>query len=476
MRRDAFTLVLVAAGAAAILPPALIHFVSRDPVSLSSKTHFWSVVLSSLIATAAGAALSYGGWRRQDARAVLVGTAFTVMAALLLVHGFASPGFIVDMNGVVSLTGAATLPVGGVILALSALPPARSRRAVKPLLLLQLGLMLGVVALGLVALWVPALVPSVPAPASPVAVLTLVVGLVFYALLALRALRTVVLTRRVADLGVFVGLVWLAGALVPALLQSYLDLAWWLGHGLEVAGVLLVGAPVAADLFRSSPSRPLAGDLRGKEIVSAEAAFLGSQVGALTRLLARKDEYTEGHTRRVALLAVDVGEELGLPPARLRELAIGGLLHDIGKLSVPDEILKKPAALDDEEYALVQRHPLNGDLLLGELGFSRHVRRLVRDHHERLDGTGYPHAIDARSISLETRVLTACDVYDALRSRRVYRDAWPHERALALLRDEIGSAFDGSCVEALERVLARQHAPEVVVQPVPQPAFAAANG
>ena len=116
----------------------------------------------------------------------------------------------------------------------------------------------------------------------------------------MRALHTVLLTRRRADLGVFVGLVWLAGALVPALMHSYLDLAWWLGHGLEVAGVLLVGLPVATDLFRSSPSRPLAGDLRGAEIVSAEEAFLGSQVGGLVRLLAAKDEYTEGHTRRTA--------------------------------------------------------------------------------------------------------------------------------------------------------------------------------
>ena len=304
---------LLACGAVAILPPALIHFVSRQQVMFSSKTHFFAVVLSALVATVAGFALSYGGWRRGDARAVLVGTAFTVMASLLVVHGFASPGFIVEMNGVVALTGAATLPVGAVILALSALPSTRSPRAVAPLLWLQAALMVGVVGLGLAALYLPEVVPSVPEPASLPALALLAVGLAFYGLLALRALHTVLLTRRRADLGVFIGLVWLAGALVPALMQSYLDLAWWLGHGLEVAGVLLVGLPVAADLFRSSPSRPLAGDLRGAEIVSAEEAFLGSQVGGLVRLLAEKDEYTEGHTRRVALLAVEVGEELGVP-------------------------------------------------------------------------------------------------------------------------------------------------------------------
>ena len=340
----------------------------------SSKTHFFAVVLSALVATAAGFALSYGGWRRGDARAVLVGTAFTVMASLLVVHGFASPGFIVEMNGVVALTGAATLPVGAVILALSALPSTRSPRAVGSAALAAGRADGRGVGLGLAALYLPELVPSVPEPASLPAIAVLVVGLAFYGLLALRALHTVLLTRRRADLGVFIGLVWLAGALVPALMQTYLDLAWWLGHGLEVAGVLLVGLPVAADLFRSSPSRPLAGDLRGAEIVSAEEAFLGSQVGGLVRLLAEKDEYTEGHTRRVALLAVEVGEELALPPARLRELATGGLLHDIGKLSVPDEVLKKPGALDDAEYALVQKHTIWGDALLGRLGFSPRIR------------------------------------------------------------------------------------------------------
>jgi len=453
VRRDAFMPLLLACGAVAIVPPALIHFVSRQQVMFSSETHFFAVVLSALVATAAGVALSYGGWRRGDARAVLVGTAFTVMASLLVVHGFASPGFIVEMNGVVALTGAATLPVGAVILALSALPSTRSPRAVGPLLCLQAALMVGVIGLGLAAMYLPELVPSVPEPASLPAIAVLVVGLAFYGLLALRALHTVLLTRRRADLGVFIGLVWLAGALVPALMQTYLDLAWWLGHGLEVAGVLLVGLPVAADLFRSSPSRPLAGDLSGAEIVSAEEAFLGSQVGGLVRLLAEKDEYTEGHTRRVALLAVEVGEELALPPARLRELATGGLLHDIGKLSVPDEVLKKPGALDDAEYALVQKHTIWGDALLGRLGFSPRIRTLVRDHHERLDGTGYPNG--ATALSLETRVLAACDVYDALRSDRVYREAWCHERAMALLREEAGTKFDARCVEALSRVLDR---------------------
>ncbi|HVM68963.1 MAG TPA: HD-GYP domain-containing protein [Gaiellaceae bacterium] len=465
MRRDPFLPFALAAGAAAVLPPAVVHRFGGEEVQLSGAFHFWAVGVSALVATVAGFALAVAGKRRQDARPALVGTAFTVMAGLLVVHGLATPYFLVGMNGVVSLTGAATLPLGGAILALAALPTVRRHRNVEWIIRLQVVLVAGVVALGVSALVWPSLVPDVPEPGSAPALALLALGFAFYGLVGLRALRTVLLARRAADLLVLVGIVWLAASLVPALTQDYRSLGWWIGHFLEVGGILVVAAPVGLDLLRSAPSRPLAGDLRGAELVAAEEAYLGSQVGALIRLLAAKDGYTEGHTRRVALLAVQVGEELGIPPARLRELAIGGLLHDIGKLSVPDEILKKPGPLDDEEYGLVRRHPVRGDALLADLGFGARVRRLVRDHHERLDGLGYPNGAAAHELALETRVLTVCDVYDALRSTRVYRDAWTHDDAIALLREQAGSAFDARCVEALERVLAREHPPARAAQP-----------
>jgi putative nucleotidyltransferase with HDIG domain len=301
----------------------------------------------------------------------------------------------------------------------------------------------------------PATVPSMPQPGSPTAVAALILGMAFYALLTLRALKTYLLTRRAADLFVVIGVAWLTAALPPALLLSFMDLGWWMGHGFELLGIVIVGAAVAADLQRSAQSRPLVGDLRARELVAQEETFLGSRVRALTRLLAEKDESTEEHTRRVALLAVQVGEELGLAPGRLRALAIGGLLHDIGKLSVPEEILKKPGALDDDEFAVIRKHPDWGYKLLRELGgFSDAIRELVRSHHERLDGKGYPRGLHARQLDLDARILTVCDVYDALVSPRVYRDAWSHDSALRLLHEESGTAFDPACVAALERVLA----------------------
>jgi HD-GYP domain-containing protein (c-di-GMP phosphodiesterase class II) len=449
-------------GALAAFPLAALHFFSRQQVQFGGDVHFAGVGLTALVAAVAAVALTVVGARRSDARTVLVGTAFSAMATLLALHGIATPGMLIGDNGVVSFTGGATLPIGGAVLALSALPALRRPGGVKPLLILQ-GLLLAAIAgLGAVGMLIPSTVPAVPETRSAPALALLGIGLAFYGLLGLRALRTFLLTRRRADLLVLVGIVWLAAALPPAMMLHYWELGWWLGHWFELVGIAIVGVPVALDLHRGAQSRPLAGDLCGTELVAAEEAFLGAHVRALTVSLAAKDEYTEEHTRRVALRAVQVGEELGLSPIRLRALATGALVHDIGKLAVPDSVLKKPGPLTDAEFSLIRRHPQSGDKLLADLGFGNDVRQLVRDHHERLDGSGYPHGATGSAISLDVRILAVCDVYDALISTRVYREAWTHDRALALLREESGTAFDPKCVAALERVLVRERVPETI--------------
>jgi HD-GYP domain-containing protein (c-di-GMP phosphodiesterase class II) len=427
--------------------------------------HFYAVGVSALVAVIAAVALTTVGARQGDARTVVVGGGFAVMAALLAVHGLVTPGVLVGPNGLIALTGAATLPVGGAVLMVSALPQFTGPRVIPRLIVLQGLLAVGIVALSLVGILVPRLVPAVPAPRSLAALLVLALGIGLYGALAVRAANTYLLTRRHADLAVVLGLVFLACAVYGALVLTFMDLGWWLGHLFELVGITLVGASVAYDLRRGRRSRPLVGDLRASEIVAAEEAFLGARVRALMVRLAAKDASTEEHTRRVAALAVEVGEQLGLSATRLRSLAIGGLLHDIGKLSVPDAILQKPAQLDDHEYAVIKTHPERGRQLLGELGgFDDTVKRLVLDHHERLDGRGYPRGLKADQLDLETRILALCDVYDALVSARVYRPAWSTDRALELLHAETGSAFDPRCVDALIRVLQRN----VTALPVPQ--------
>jgi HD-GYP domain-containing protein (c-di-GMP phosphodiesterase class II) len=455
---------MVLGAALAAFPTAAGHFFGGDKVTFGGGVHFYGVGATALAAALAAVALTIIGARRRDGRTVLLGTAFSVMAALLSLHGIATPYFLVGMNGVVSFTGGATLPIGGAILALSAVPRFRRPEGVRSLLMLQGVLLAVVLVLGVTAFLAPSLVPAVPAPRSLPAVALLLVGLTFYALLAFRAFRTFLLTHRHADLLVVIGIAWLAAALPPAMLMTYMDLGWWLGHGFELVGIVMVALPVAFDLRRTTQSHPLAGDLSSCELVRSEEAFLGAHVRALTVSLAEKDEYTEEHTRRVALRAVQVGEELGLSPARLRELATGGLVHDIGKLSVPNSILKKPGALMPEEFAVVKRHPEIGSRMLGDLGFSEGVRRLVLDHHERLDGSGYPRGLTGPMISLEARILAVCDVYDALISNRVYRAAFSHEEAVEILLSEAGTKLDRRSVETLCRIVAAEpvRAPEAL--------------
>ena len=447
-----------AAAVAAALPAAVLLVVGEHVIEVDGWVHFTGVGLAAAVATGAALGLTVAGAVQGDGRAVVAGLAFSLMAALLCLHGAATPGVVVEMNGVVAFTGGATLPVGCAILALGTLPALRSRRAVPWLLGTLLVGTVGIVALGISMIRWPSLVPAVPEPRSVLALAVLAAGLAATAVVGVRVLRTYRLTRRPEDMAIAVGVSWLALALVGALVYDFRHLGWWLGHGLEIAGIALVGIPVALDLRRSAAhrSRTLWGDLRGCELVEAEEAFLGSQVRALLVALAAKDASTEEHTRRVARLAAEVGEELGLPPGRLRALATGGLLHDIGKLVVPDAILRKPAALTDDEFDEIRRHPRAGADLLRELGgFDPIVHALVLDHHERLDGHGYPRGLEEDEIPLEARILGVCDVYDALVSPRVYRGAWSHEQALALLREGAGVEFDARCVDALEHVLAR---------------------
>jgi HD-GYP domain-containing protein (c-di-GMP phosphodiesterase class II) len=433
---------LIAFGDRMVMPPLWVHF--------------YGVGVSALVATAAAAALTIVGAKSGDVRTVVVGGGFSLMAALLAVHGLTTPGVLIGNNGLIAVSGAATLPVGGCVMALSALPQFGSARAIPRVLSVQIALAVAIIAFSFVGVLDPMVVPGVPAPRSAAALLLFALGLAVYGALAVRATNTFLLTRRAADLAVVLGIALLACSLYGALMLDFMYLGWWLGHIFEFAGLVVVGASLVYDLRRGRRSRALVGDLRAAELVASEEAFLGARVRALTVRLAAKDTSTEEHTRRVAMLAVEIGEQLGLSPTRLRSLAIGGLLHDIGKLSVPDSILQKPGPLDDDEFDVVKLHPERGRELLNELGgFDETVRRLVLDHHERLDGSGYPRGLTDADLDLATRILSVCDVYDALVSPRVYRAAWPREKALALLRDEAHTAFDPRCVAALERLVAQ---------------------
>lgn len=444
-------LTLIAASAA--VPAAAMHFViSEDKAPVTAVQHLFVMAIGSSIAALSSIALMVAGVRRRETRAVVAGGAFAAMTLILLIHGLATPGVIIGPNGVVAVAGGLALPIGGAILTVAALPALRGPRHLRAVAAGLVVLLAAIAMLGLIGFLVPGDVPSVPGYDSPEAIALLVVGTLFFATVASRAVRTFALTRRAGDLVVVVGIVWLGMALVPVLVLDPYTWVWWTGHALELLGVALVGIPVALDVHRGRPSHPLVGDLPAAELVAEEEAFLGARVRVLMARLEAKDVSTEEHTRRVAEWAVQIGEQLGLAPGRLRDLALAGLLHDIGKLSTPDAILTKPGRLTDAEMDVIKRHPVHGDDLARELGYPEQIRRGVRGHHERLDGSGYPDGLAGEAIDLETRILAVADVWDALVSPRVYRGAWTPERAMGLLVEESGTGFDPRCVEALRAI------------------------
>jgi putative nucleotidyltransferase with HDIG domain len=430
------------------LPPVALVLSSGEREWMPPlAVHFYGVGVSALVAALAAVVLTSAGVRAGDGRTVVVGSGFFVMAVLLAVHGLVTPGVLVGRNGVIAITGGATLPVGAAVLALSGVPRLVERAAIPRVIALAAFIAVAIVAVTATGILEPSLVPSVPAAGSPEALVLLAVGALLFAGLAVRAANTFLLTHRVADLAVVFGLALLGVALYAALALEPMYLGWWLGHAFELLGIAVIGASTAYDLRRGRGSQTLTGTLRAGDIVHAEEAFLGARVRALMLRLAEKDVSTEEHTRRVASLTVEIGERLGLSAPRLRALATGALLHDIGKLSIPDEILGKPGPLSDEEYGEIKLHAERGRNLLTELGgFDDGVKRLVAEHHERLDGSGYPHGLRAEELDLETRILAVCDVYDALVSPRVYRDAWSYQEAIEILR---GDGFDQRCVAAL---------------------------
>ncbi len=454
-----------------VFPAALLIAANMVMIMFVPVLHMVVVGVAGALAASCAIWMSIIAARRNDGRAVWIGMAFSVIATMLVIHGLATPGVILPNNGLVQVAGALNLPVCGTILAASGLPILRRPRNVRRLLRIQILVVAALAMAGATALVFSNLIPVVPDPSTPTAELIFVAGAIPLVLLAWRAGRTHLLTRRISDLIVVEGIVWLIGAQFGLLNFTMMDGAWWAAHALEVAGIGMVAIPVALDLRHAVASRPLVGDLRAADLVEHEETFLGGRVRALLVRLGEKDPSTEGHTRRVATLAVAIGEHLGLAESHLRQLALGGLLHDVGKLSVPNEILNKPGRLTDEEFEEIRRHPGAGRELLTELGgFSPLVLDLVASHHERLDGRGYPNRVPAAELDVAVRILTVADVYDALTADRVYREAWPAERALALLDDETGAAFDPACVAALRTVVASEQPELSPVHPVREPA------
>jgi putative nucleotidyltransferase with HDIG domain len=184
---------------------------------------------------------------------------------------------------------------------------------------------------------------------------------------------------------------------------------------------------------------------------SLEGAYR-STLKALTAALETRDSETHGHSERVVTYSLRLGREYGLSSEEMKALEFGSLLHDIGKIGVPDSILRKPAKLTEEEWVRMREHPLHGQQILRGIEFLQGAARVVAQHHEKWDGTGYPLGLRGEEIDINARIFAVADAFDAITSDRVYRRGKPYEAASQELDDWAGRQFDPKVVEAFHRV------------------------
>ncbi len=178
-------------------------------------------------------------------------------------------------------------------------------------------------------------------------------------------------------------------------------------------------------------------------------------IKAVTAAIDAKDPYTRGHSQRVSDFSVAIARQLDLPPEMIHHIRIGGLLHDVGKIGVPDSILTKPEQLSEMEFEKMKAHPLIGANILGQVRTLATELHALAEHHERVDGAGYPHHLRGAQISLVGRIVAVADVFDALTSDRPYRQALEAEAAIQYLREQVGRHLDSLCVEALVQAYQR---------------------
>jgi putative nucleotidyltransferase with HDIG domain len=231
--------------------------------------------------------------------------------------------------------------------------------------------------------------------------------------------------------------------------------------GGTVVGRIEIDAPSELDKARWRRLREailpqLATAIESADLVEHVRKTHLATIAALSKSMEAKDFYTGGHTERVAGVAVALARRLGYTGAELDAIEVGALLHDIGKIGIPERILQKPGPLDDEEWKVMREHPIISEYILSEVDLHPIVLQIARSSHERIDGGGYPDGRKGDDIPLPARIVLVADAFDALTSDRPYRRARSVSAALDELREHAGTQFCEVVLEAMERLSAEE--------------------
>ncbi len=391
--------------------------------------------------------------RRELAEMGLLGTMLMAASVMPLVHGLVAPDVLFDPTEAFATSSFLTLPLALIFGSPLLLPQTNfgrwAARHWRDWTLLSL---LGVFIIASVLVFFPDMIAA-PGPRNLATIIVTAAAIVAVTGLSVRQMRFYELGRKPSNLVASISLVMIAiMALVPLVATPYSASFWWT----HLAGALgVLGACVALGVTkRLSPAAQgvLAPILARDPLVAFELG-LSPVVHRFVADIEVKDEITRDHVIRTGELALRVGERFRLSASELRDLGLAAMLHDVGKVNVPDEILKKPARLTGSEYEVMKLHPVDGAEMLANEPTLASAARIVRSHHERFDGGGYPDGLVGRDIPLASRIIAVCDALDAMTHDRQYRKAMPLSLAFAILREHAGSQWDEQVVEQVMAVV-----------------------
>ncbi|MPZ98745.1 MAG: HD domain-containing protein [Dehalococcoidia bacterium] len=428
----------------------------------SPEGHFYIVSAVALVSVLLALVASVAALRSRNPRVVWLALAFLGMSGVFAVHGLSTPGFIVDdrFTAASGFSSRLSLVLAASFLAASSVdwPGPLSNTLVRGRATVLGGAVAMLAAYGLLVLVAPESVPPRVVTHWAFKDGTLLLVVVLGSVAAVRYLTGYLRSGLPMYGAVTLGCVFL----VQAQLAQHFGAMWqgtfWLYHVQLIMGAIALLWGMMREHARGASFSGSIERLGTTDAVAQIREGYNDSIRTLAAALEARDGYTLGHGERVAALSVMIGEQMRLSPVRLRALAQGALLHDVGKIGIPDSVLHKPGALDEHEFAVIKEHPARGASMLDPSRGSDIERAVIRHHHERFDGTGYPDGLAGEAIALEARIAAVADVYDAVRSARSYRDAWTADEAKDLISRGAGTHFDPRCAVAFACVVDRWEA------------------
>ncbi|MEO8697295.1 MAG: HD-GYP domain-containing protein [Acidimicrobiales bacterium] len=434
----------------AFVGAATVIVTSVGPVArtvwVSAIALFWIVTIAAGLCVLAALWVLRVAHRDDRAEIGILGSSLLVVSVLPLVHGLTAPGVVYGANSAVVASVYLSLPIACITAFPLLADGSAAARFVGRHWRWWSGISATVTTTIAAALLIWPTAVSVPGRGHPLTLLLWIGSLSCMFALSLRQLRLYWIGRRFATLASALAFVLLGLTSLVWMGDRPFSIGWWVVHALDIAGVLAGCFSLAFGYRLRAGIGEVLGPLLRRDPLVAFEFGLTPVVHQFVAALDSKDSITRDHVVRVTELALRVGERMRLSPSDLREVALGALLHDIGKLVVPDEILKKPGRLTESEFDVIRQHTIDGDALLRAAPSLVSAAPIVRSHHERLDGRGYPDRLSGDDIPLGARIVSVCDAYDAMANTRQYRLALGNDAAFAVLREHAGAQWDSAVV------------------------------